>query len=80
MNIKERIFTKLALALQSRLKKSYNEFHVNPTYCSVADVRSQLNGSKGGQTDRQMNTVSTNAVHFLLPKELPKQIFPYVQS
>ena len=52
MNTKERIFTKLALALQSRLEKSYKEFHVNPTNCSVTDFRSQINGSTDRQTDR----------------------------
>jgi len=51
MNIKERIFTKLSLASQSRLKNSYNEFHANPTNCSVADVRSQINESTDRQTD-----------------------------
>jgi hypothetical protein len=72
MNIKERIFTKLSFASQSRLKNSYNEFHANPTNCSVADVRSQINGS----TDRQSDGHSLHIQRsFLTSQRTPKTDF-----
>ena len=65
---------KLALELQSRLKESYREFYVKPTNCSVADARSQLNGSTDRHTDRRTQSLHTLFVSYF-PKNSQNRFF-----
>jgi hypothetical protein len=44
MNVTESIFTKLALARQRFVKKSYTKFHENSTDGLIVDTRSRMDG------------------------------------